>query len=52
MQVEDYRRAKGRNDAQQTIAEIYDTKLFQMLNESAKGLTGSRGHRIAENNLL
>ena len=23
-----------------------------MLNESAKGLTGSRGHRIAENNLL
>ena len=46
-QNEEHRRAKGRNDAQQTITEIYDTKLFQMLNESAKGLAGSRGHRIA-----
>ena len=51
-QNEEHRRAKGRNDAQQTITEIYDTKLFQMLNESAKGLAGSRGHRIAENNLM
>ena len=46
----DYRREKGRTEAQSTINEIYDQKLYKMLNESALGLTGSRGRRIAQNN--
>ena len=47
--IKEYRHNKGRTEAKESINEIYDTRLFQLLNESAKGLTGARGRRIAEN---
>ena len=42
------RRQKGQAGAQEVINEIYEMKLFQLLNESAKGLAGGRGRRAAE----
>ena len=47
--IKQYRTNKGRSDAKELINQIYDTRLFQLLNESAKGLTGARGRRMAEN---
>lgn len=47
--IKEYRHDKGRTEAKEMINEIYDTRLFQLLNESAKGLTGARGRRMAEN---
>jgi len=47
--IKEYRHGKGRTEAKELINEIYDTRLFQLLNESAKGLTGARGRRMAEN---
>ena len=44
----DIRRQKGQTGAQEVINEIYEMKLFQLLNESAKGLSGGRGRRAAE----
>lgn len=42
------RRMKGQAGAQDVINEIYEMKLFQLLNESSKGATGGRGRRAAE----
>lgn len=47
--IKQYRTNKGRSDAKELIDQIYDTRLFQLLNESAKGLTGAHGRRMAEN---
>ena len=40
LDIEDY-------EMESKINEIYEMKLFQLLNESAKGLKGGRGRRLA-----
>ena len=40
--AQDFRRQKGHASAQDSINEIYEMKLFQLLNESAKGMAGGR----------
>ena len=42
------RRQKGQALAQDSINEIYEMKLFQLLNESAKNMEGGRGRRASE----
>ena len=46
--MNDDRKEKGRSQAKDASNQIYDTRMFSMLNESAQGLTGARGRRIAE----
>ena len=42
------RRMKGHASAQDIINEIYEMKLFQLLNESSKGTAGNHLHRATE----
>lgn len=50
--LKESRSTRGRAQANELINEIYNTKLFLLLNESAKGLIGSRARRMVEKNEL
>ena len=39
---------RGKSDAKDVINDIYDTRMLQVLKDSARGLLGGRGWRIAE----
>ena len=39
---------RGKSDAKEVINDIYDTRMLQVLKDSARGLMGGRGWRIAE----
>ena len=46
--LKEQRRIKGKLDAREAINDIYNVKLFQMLNNTAKGVAGARGRRKAD----
>ena len=48
VKTNDISRDKGKLEAKDVINDIYDTRMFKVLKDSAQGLTGARGRRIFE----